>query len=103
LPQSDSELLCLTKMDTELVDGLLGMLAGKAAADPRAVWHSRVGLAADNRASKVPVKARKQSTAKLPDFIAPELCQSVERPPNGPGLGARDQVRRLPHPDAHRQ
>jgi bifunctional non-homologous end joining protein LigD len=33
------------------------MLAGKAAADPRAVWHSRVGLAADNRASNAPVKA----------------------------------------------
>jgi ATP dependent DNA ligase domain len=58
------------------------VLAGKAAADPGAVWDSRT---ADNRASTAPVKARKKSTAKLPDFVAPELCPSVERPPNGSG------------------
>jgi bifunctional non-homologous end joining protein LigD len=75
------------------------MLAGKTAADPAAVWDSRTGDAADKRASaapakaaaigapasNAPVRAMKKSTAKLPDFIAPELCQSVERPPNGPG------------------
>src|SRR5271163_1539866 len=75
------------------------MLAGKSAADPGAMWDSRTGLAADKRASaapakataieapasNAPAKARKKSAAKLPDFIAPELCQSVERPPDGPG------------------
>src|SRR5262249_53352353 len=63
------------------------MLPGKAAADPAAVWRSnreaptRTAVAAAARRSDV-----KRKTAKgLPDFIAPQLCISVERPPNEPG------------------
>jgi bifunctional non-homologous end joining protein LigD len=44
-------------------------------------------LAADKRAAKS-LRAsakRKRGAATLPDFIAPQLCDSVERPPNGPG------------------
>ena len=70
------------------------MLGGKRAADPNAVWDSSQGLAADNRASKVVTivqaklarkKPRPKSTTKLPDFIAPQLCKSVERPSAGQG------------------
>ena len=39
----------------------------------------------------------------LPDFIEPQLASSVDRPPGGAGLGARDQVRRLPRAAARRR
>jgi bifunctional non-homologous end joining protein LigD len=65
---------------------------GKTKAD--AVWHSNRGEAADARAkvktakvttqaSAKPAKARK--VASMPDFVAPELCVSVERPPAAKG------------------
>ena len=61
------------------------MLKGKTAG-PGAVWNSNKGLAADERAAKVlPPSAKRKRAAKLPDFIAPHLCESVERPPNGSG------------------
>ena len=46
-----------------------------------AVWDSSVGLAPKLRARKrtgVP-----KSPSSMPDFIAPQLCRLVERPPNG--------------------
>jgi bifunctional non-homologous end joining protein LigD len=70
------------------------MLAGKSTADPGAVWDSRKGLAAKRRAKKEPSRGagkgiakrtKPKSSLKLPDFIAPQLCESVERPPNGSG------------------
>jgi bifunctional non-homologous end joining protein LigD len=70
------------------------MFAGKGATDPGAVWNSRTGLAAEKRAVKLPgpgkgrtapTKAKTKSSLKLPDFIPPQLCESVERPPDGPG------------------
>jgi bifunctional non-homologous end joining protein LigD len=70
------------------------MLGGESAANPNAVWDSSQGLAAENRAEKAPAVARPQpgrgnakskSVTKLPEFIAPQLCESVERPPNGEG------------------
>jgi len=70
------------------------MLDGKRATDPDAVWDSSQGLAAENRASKVVPSAqaklarkkpRPKSSTKLPDFIAPQLYESVERPPAGGG------------------
>jgi bifunctional non-homologous end joining protein LigD len=69
------------------------MLARKNAAEPDAVWDSRKGLAADKRAGKASAgasvaKARpaaKTKSAAPPSFIAPQLCQSVERPPAGEG------------------
>jgi bifunctional non-homologous end joining protein LigD len=50
------------------------MLAASGAADPDAVWDSSEGMAAGAR-----------SAAAMPDFIPPQLCKPVERPPAGPG------------------
>ncbi|HEY8332582.1 MAG TPA: DNA ligase D [Tardiphaga sp.] len=73
-----------------------------------AVWDSNHGLAADERAGKTaktkadavkatkspakkaakktPAKsARSTKAAAMPDFVAPELCTSVDRPPGGAG------------------
>jgi bifunctional non-homologous end joining protein LigD len=69
------------------------MLAKKAAADPAAVWDSSKGQAAEERARTKPREEREASksaeaeakSGKLPDFIAPQLCESVERPPAGSG------------------
>jgi len=75
------------------------MLAkGKAKAD--AVWHSNRGEAADARASRktaalratpetrtrAPVQSAKpKKVSAMPAFVAPQLCASVERPPNAEG------------------
>jgi bifunctional non-homologous end joining protein LigD len=48
-----------------------------------AVWDSNVGLAPDLRAARK--KTPKAKPAAMPDFIDPQLCQSVDRPENGPG------------------
>lgn len=69
------------------------MLGGSAAADPNAVWNSSQSLAAEKRMEKAafvekkraPAKTSSKSPAKLPDFIVPQLCESVERPPAGKG------------------
>jgi bifunctional non-homologous end joining protein LigD len=59
-----------------------------------AVWNSKDGEAAEARAKrKTKVVARKTTSPKnaartslaLPDFIAPQLCKSVERPPSADG------------------
>jgi bifunctional non-homologous end joining protein LigD len=57
-----------------------------------AVWHSNRGDAAELRAAKVtsaPAKAKKAEQkakqAAMPEFVAPELCISVDEPPGGPG------------------
>ncbi|WHO75945.1 DNA ligase D [Rhizobium sp. BT03] len=52
-----------------------------------AVWDSNHGLAAEERkeegrAGRAPKTAAR---ADLPDFIAPQLCQTLERPPPGEG------------------
>ena len=48
-----------------------------------AVWDSKHGLAADER-KKRPRKNVATSTAvDLPDFIEPQLCETVSRPPTG--------------------
>src|SRR5256885_11810062 len=60
---------------------------GKGKAD--AVWHSNRGDAAEARvkskvgASRAPPKPKKVSA--IPDFVAPQLCASVESPPTGEG------------------
>jgi bifunctional non-homologous end joining protein LigD len=69
------------------------MLSAKDAADPGAVWDSRKGLAASNRSKKAPppderrsrTKSKSAPSKRMPAFIAPQLCQSVERPPAGAG------------------
>src|SRR4051812_17326764 len=75
------------------------MLAkGKTKAD--AVWQSNRGEAADARASRktaalrtapetrtrAPAQnAKPKKVSAMPDFVAPQLCASVERPPNSDG------------------
>ena len=58
---------------------------GKGKAD--AVWHSNRGEAAQARAkNKVGVSratAKPRKVSEMPDFVAPQLCASVERPPSG--------------------
>lgn len=66
-------------------------LLAEQAVDADAVWDSKQGLAAEERAGK-PVrnkaetarpKARRAATADVPGFVPPQLCRSVERPPAG--------------------
>jgi bifunctional non-homologous end joining protein LigD len=64
--------------------------SGRGKAD--AVWHSNRGDAAEARAEKKTEKtgssaaaAKGKKVAAIPDFVAPELCTPVERPPNGEG------------------
>lgn len=68
-------------------------LMAAQAVDADAVWDSKQGLAAQERAgkpakakaaSRTP-KARRAAAADPPDFIPPQLCRSVERPPAGGG------------------
>ena len=66
---------------------------GRGKAD--AVWHSNRGEAAQagsrraNAAARAkPAKsARPRKAAKMPPFVAPQLCTPVERPPSGEGWG----------------
>jgi bifunctional non-homologous end joining protein LigD len=61
---------------------------GKAKAD--AVWHSNRGEAADARAKAKAKPVKQAQTSRIdsiPDFVAPQLCTSVERPPSGEGWG----------------
>jgi bifunctional non-homologous end joining protein LigD len=48
-----------------------------------AVWHSNRGDAAEARAASKTRAARK--AAAMPDFVAPQLCASVDRPPSAAG------------------
>jgi bifunctional non-homologous end joining protein LigD len=78
------------------------MLAKRARMNADAVWHSNRGDAADLRAANVlhaPAKAKEAQAGKtpakktekaakiagMPDFVAPELCTSVDKPPAGAG------------------
>jgi bifunctional non-homologous end joining protein LigD len=62
------------------------MLPAKNA--PDAVWDSNKGVAAEarrqTRSKSQSVELRGRPVRPLPDFIAPQLCQSV-RPPTGTG------------------
>jgi bifunctional non-homologous end joining protein LigD len=62
--------------------------AGRGKAD--AVWHSNRGEAAKARAKdrakgKAAAPAQPRQVADMPDFVAPQLCTSVDRPPAGEG------------------
>jgi bifunctional non-homologous end joining protein LigD len=76
---------------------------GRAKAEAAATWQSNRGEAAEARvktkavspkaraaaqgraAAKAPKAVKPKKIAAMPDFIAPELCISVERPPAGEG------------------
>jgi bifunctional non-homologous end joining protein LigD len=76
------------------------MLETKKIARPDAIWNSKEASGADPVASKAAARstgaakrdssaakqrksARKKSTRPPPQFVEPELCKLVERPPNG--------------------
>ncbi|MGD9844617.1 MAG: DNA ligase D [Variibacter sp.] len=69
------------------------MSAAGGAIKKDAVWDSTQGLAAEKRTTRkrtVALRAKTPSRASaravaLPDFVPPQLCRSVERPPSGPG------------------
>ena len=48
-----------------------------------AVWDSKHGLAADERKKKARKDQATSTVADLPDFIPPQLCETLERPPAG--------------------
>ena len=52
-----------------------------------AVWDSRTGLAAEERKGKARGKKRPDTVTAvdLPDFIAPQLCETLARPPSAAG------------------
>ncbi len=60
-----------------------------------AQWDSTKGLAAEARKAEAPEKktaaspkpAKRKHAAELPEFIAPQLCETVDRPPSGPEWG----------------
>src|SRR4051794_23970958 len=61
---------------------------GKTKAD--AVWQSNRGDAAEARASRKgaavrAAAAKPKTVSTMPDFVAPQLCASVESPPTGAG------------------
>ncbi len=57
------------------------MASGDVEAD--AVWDSKHGLAADERKKKARKDVATSTAADLPDFIAPQLCETLDRPPAG--------------------
>lgn len=63
------------------------MIQGSSVADADAVWDSNRGHAAEERAAKAakPSQRRKRtapaSALKAPDFIPPQLCATLSRPP----------------------
>ena len=73
---------------------------GKVQAD--AVWDSRSGLAAEERKAGREKKANTITAREVLDFIAPQLCEIPGSTSFSRRLDSRDQVRRLPHPDARR-
>jgi bifunctional non-homologous end joining protein LigD len=62
------------------------MLAKGARTKADATWNSNRGPAAESRAktkaAQAPARAKK--VAVMPDFVPPQLCASVEKPPSGP-------------------
>ena len=72
------------------------MLAQGGETKADAVWQSNRGEAAEARAkgkkttgsaprTKVPASAHAKKVDAMPDFVAPQLCASVESPPNSDG------------------
>ena len=50
-----------------------------------AVWNSNRGDAAEARAARAAAAAGVSKAAAMPDFVAPQLCVSVDRPPGAAG------------------
>ena len=67
------------------------MMAKNGGGKADAVWNSNRGEAAEARAARKADGPARRVGAKridsIPDFIAPQLCASVEQPPGGEGWG----------------
>ncbi len=77
----------------------LFMLSGGGALSAGAVWHSNKGDATDSRAAATakarvqgqvaqstgPSRVRAKQSRKLPEFVPPQLCKLLDRPPAGQG------------------
>lgn len=50
---------------------------------PSAVWDSKHGLAADQRKKRSRKDVATSTATDLPDFVAPQLCETRARPPAG--------------------
>jgi bifunctional non-homologous end joining protein LigD len=62
------------------------MLAKNGRAKADAVWNSNRGETAEARAkNKAPARAKAAPIDTIPDFVAPQLCSSVEQPLSGEG------------------
>ncbi len=61
------------------------MLATKRTARSDDVWNSNKGDAAEARAAKAKPAPKPKKAAIMPDFIAPQLAKSLDRPPSGDG------------------
>ena len=68
------------------------MMAGSAAGDPEAVWDSNRGDTAEARAGgasrkasprQAKVRSSTPAESTMPEFIAPQLCATLARPPAG--------------------
>jgi bifunctional non-homologous end joining protein LigD len=69
------------------------MAAGSKASDPKAIWHSKP--AGDSKPKRrAPAKLQASASARMtskvrasdmPQFIAPQLCKTLSRPPQGDG------------------
>lgn len=65
------------------------MMRASSVADADAVWDSNRGPAADERTAKSakppprPKRAARPLAVKMPDFVAPQLCATLSRPPVG--------------------
>ncbi|TCR68244.1 DNA ligase D [Bosea sp. BK604] len=92
----DGEGEAILKTDTSVASGrsMSAIAAGKGRSPkpfllsedvltPDAEWDSRKGLAAKERRSAKPTSSRKTVAVKMPSFVEPQLCRSVERPANG--------------------
>jgi bifunctional non-homologous end joining protein LigD len=55
------------------------MLGGAAKVAPDAVWHSKE--------TSTPPRVKTLPKGPMPDFVMPQLCRVVERPPSGAGWG----------------
>jgi len=69
------------------------MLAKNGRGKSDAIWNSNRGMAAEARAGSEapktsrPKSAKARTVAALPSFVAPQLCVSVEKPPEADGWG----------------
>src|SRR5579883_325523 len=61
------------------------ILGGDGRNDPGRIWNSNRPPNEQAPPKKAAAKPRRGKTAKMPDFVPPELCQPVERPPDGEG------------------